>query len=295
MEPPSRSKARGGMSRRDRDRLLVAKQASKRQQEEQVRRWIDQFDANCSGRLERNELAALLEHLHPEAGRPKEEALDILISNATEVRTYTMHLQGNRNAAIAPDKLIAVVSGYAMYLLASSAFDKRQVEGVVSLSDLPSIMKELGKADGSDIEGSDVDFVMDCAASSLHGLDSASNISREDLMPAMAAWKVNELEQAGALEEEEAPAPAEATTAAGDALSGGGGGSGGMDDGAARAAAAAAHDDDATGLASRLEQQHMGAGPSDGDGIDAAPQAAAGDAQRGGAPSRRRTAACTIS
>lgn len=199
MEAPSaRKKAPGSMSRRDRERMLVQKEAHKRQQAGQVRRWIEEFDLNGTGRLERDELASLLHHLHPEVGAPTPEALDILIEKATEVRTYTMHLQGNKNGAIGPDAVLSVVTGYGMYLLASAAFDKRaaaQGGGVVSLGDLPAIMKELGKADGSDIEGSDVDFVMDCAASSLHGLDSASNISRDDLMPSLAAWKIAELEQ----------------------------------------------------------------------------------------------------
>ena len=199
MEAPSaRRKAPGALSRRDRERMLVQKEAHRRQQAGQIRRWIEEFDKTGSGRLERDELAALLQHLHPEVGAPAPEALDILIEKATEVRTYTMHLQGNKNGAIGPDAILNVVTGYGMYLLASAAFDKRaasQGGGVVSLRDLPAIMKELGKVDGSDIEGSDVDFVMDCAASSLHGIDSASNISREDLMPSLAQWKIAELEQ----------------------------------------------------------------------------------------------------
>ena len=80
-------------------------------------------------------------------------------------------------AAPAQGELMAVVSGYTMYLLASAAFDRRQCEGVVALRDLPSLMKEANS--GQDCQATDVDFVVDCCASSLNG--SVSALSREEL------------------------------------------------------------------------------------------------------------------
>ena len=79
---------------------------------------------------------------------------------------------------------MAVVSGYAMYLLASAAFDRRQCEGVVALRDLPALMKEANA--GHACEHEDVDFVVDCCNSSING--SISALSKEELMPAFAAW-----------------------------------------------------------------------------------------------------------
>ena len=79
---------------------------------------------------------------------------------------------------------MAVVSGYTMYLLASAAFDRRQCEGVVALRDLPALMKEANA--GHNCEHEDVDFVVDCCSSSVNG--SVSALSKEELMPAFAAW-----------------------------------------------------------------------------------------------------------
>ena len=167
MEPPSRSAKRGGASRRDRERM-PCKEAARRQREEQVRRWVEQFDANGSGRLERHELAALLEHLHPEAGHPRQRR-----------STYC----SRKRPRCAPTRCIFRAIATARFPPASSCLSSRATRCTSWLRpltsgksrawcarDLPSIMKELGKADGSDIEGGDVDFVMDCA-SSLHGLD----------------------------------------------------------------------------------------------------------------------------
>jgi hypothetical protein len=200
-EPTGRRKNLGVQHNRMRQRLLQARQVQLRAQQQQVRMWIERFDVNKSGRLEREELSALLESLHPEVGSPDSKALDLLITQATEVRTYSMHMRGDPNGAVGPNILMQVVNGYSMYVLASAAFDRHQHGGVVALRDLPYLMKEATQ--GSDIEGSDVDFVVDCAASSLHGLDSASAMSREELLPAFAAWQLNQLESASAGVKEE--------------------------------------------------------------------------------------------
>lgn len=84
--------------------------------------------------------------------------------------------------------------GLRRYLLASAAFEARACEGVVSLSELPSLMREANA--GVECEDRDVDFVYDCASSSRGGhLDSASCISREELIPAFAAWKIREISE----------------------------------------------------------------------------------------------------
>jgi len=175
-----------------RARLQQAKLVQQRNNREQISSWMNQFDSNRTGKLERDELASLLMYLHPESGYPDNRALDLLITQATEIRAYSMHLKGDPNGAVGRDMLMPVVSGYAMYLLASAAFEKRACEGVVLLSELPGLMREANA--GVDCEDSDVDFVVDCASSSRGGnLDSASSISREDLIPAFAAWKITQI------------------------------------------------------------------------------------------------------
>ena len=68
--------------------------------EAQVTQWIAQYGKPGSGRLERPELEQLLEHLHPETGRPDTAALDRLVCQATEVRVHGCHLRGDPNASI---------------------------------------------------------------------------------------------------------------------------------------------------------------------------------------------------
>ena len=77
---PRRRKAPSNKARQARQLQRIAQQ---RAQAEQVSNWIRQFDVNRSGKLERDELAALLRHLHPEAGDPDPKALDLLIVQFT--------------------------------------------------------------------------------------------------------------------------------------------------------------------------------------------------------------------
>ena len=82
--------------------------ARQRQHDARVNSWMAQFDVNKSGRLERPELAALLTHIHPQKEPPQERILDMLITQATEVRTYSMHLPGDPSGAVPFDKIMKV-------------------------------------------------------------------------------------------------------------------------------------------------------------------------------------------
>ena len=191
----ARPRKRLGKSSRIRhQRLLQAREIKRREQQEQVSRWLDQFDINHSGRLERDELSALLRHLHPECGQPDARALDLLLMLATEIKTYSLHIKGNPNGSVGADMLMPIVSGYATYLLASDVFENGALGSVVRLCDLPGLMRDANK--GVDCDKSDVDFVFDCAASSIGGLiDSESTVSREELqsmIPTFAAWKLSQ-------------------------------------------------------------------------------------------------------
>ena len=116
-------------------------------EKELVRTWIDQYGRSGYSQLERSELAALLQHLHPEAGAPDDALLDVLIMQATEVRTYSMFLQGNPNLAVSFDLLMQVVRGYAVYRVASQIFEQRSTDGVIALRDLPQLMREVNDGD----------------------------------------------------------------------------------------------------------------------------------------------------
>ena len=172
-------------SARKRARHHAARMQQRAQQQLQVNAWIQQYGWPGSGRLERDELAVLLQHLHQEAGVPDPRALDLLIIQATEVRAFSLTLKGDPNGAVSKEQLMAVVSGYSTYLLASAAFERRACEGVVQLRDLPALMREANS--GQAYDHREVDFVLDCTSSSVGGhLDAASALGREDVVPAMA-------------------------------------------------------------------------------------------------------------
>ena len=61
---------RGPTQRRSRAALLAQREVQRQHQKQLVHGWIERFDLNRTGRLEREELAALLESLQDENGYP---------------------------------------------------------------------------------------------------------------------------------------------------------------------------------------------------------------------------------
>ena len=143
---------------RNRQRQLRAKQ-----QQFQIGVWFKRFDVNRSGALERDEVQQLLTHLHPEHP-PDARALDLLIEKATEIKTYSMLLKGDKNGAVYPEKILKVVSVYAAYVIASAAFDRLDSgTGVLQLKDLPNLMAEAratANDDHSDVNKSEISFLI---------------------------------------------------------------------------------------------------------------------------------------
>lgn len=143
---------------RNRQRQLRVKQ-----QQFQIDAWLKRFDVNRSGALERDEVQQLLTHLHPEHP-PDQAALDLLIEKATEIKTYSMLLKGDKNGAVYPEKILKVVSVYAAYVIASVAFDRLDSgTGVLQLKDLPNLMAEAratANDDHSDVNKSEISFLI---------------------------------------------------------------------------------------------------------------------------------------
>ena len=139
--------------------------ARQRQHDARVNSWMAQFDVNGSGRLERPELAALLTHIHPQKEPPQERILDMLITQATEVRTYSMHLPGDPSGAVPFDKIMKVVNAFTAYTLASAAFDSIGAKGVLSLAELPSLISKANLSDdASAMSESEVGMLLGSAA-----------------------------------------------------------------------------------------------------------------------------------
>jgi hypothetical protein len=190
------SSGRSSLSRRARAKRRHARQQQQRLTEALVTQWIAQHGQPGSGRLERHELANLLQHLHAEAGPPDPLVLDTLITQATEVRSHTCFLRGDPNASIRHEMVISVCTGYSMYLLASVAIERRAgLEGVVALRDVPALLREAH--DGSSLEAHDIDFFLDGAQSSVAGaLDANSTIPREDVLTALQGMAMRYTEEA---------------------------------------------------------------------------------------------------
>ena len=139
------------------------RQRRQRETQFQLEAWLKRFDVNRSGALEREEVSALLTHLHPQ-NPPDSKALDLLIERATEVRTYSMHISGDRNGKVYPEKVMKVVSTYAAYVLAAAAFDRLDSgTGVLQLKDLPALVSEARAAQQSARDNcgeSEVSFIL---------------------------------------------------------------------------------------------------------------------------------------
>lgn len=81
-------RARG---RRGTQEFNYQRQQRQKQQQFQIHAWMKRFDLNRSGALEREELFALLSHLHPE-NPPNGKALDLLMEKAPlKPSLYTNH------------------------------------------------------------------------------------------------------------------------------------------------------------------------------------------------------------
>ena len=171
--------------RKARNRRRHRKMEQHRQQMALVTQWINQYGQAGSGRLERHELARLLEHLHPDAGPPNAAALDKIISQATEVRAHSFYLRGDPEASIRHEMVMRVVSGYSMYLLASVAIERRTgLQGVIALRELPALMREA--TEGTALDAREIDFVLDIAQGSVVGmLDIESTLDREHVLIAL--------------------------------------------------------------------------------------------------------------
>ena len=201
-------------------RQRYKRQQRQKQQAYQIQAWLKRFDLNRSGALEREELAALLTHLHPEKP-PDSKALDLLIEKATEVRTYSMNMRGDRNGRVYPEKLFKVVGTYAAYVLADSAFARLDHgTGVMLLKDLPALVSEArAAADGASTRDDEVSFVLGSVANTTHGdvgPDFADDVSiaasledcagggalkRDQLLPALARMSIHGKAYAGHVED----------------------------------------------------------------------------------------------
>ena len=182
--------ARRAAGFRARARKAALRMALQRARAAQVAVWIEQFGIPNCGRLERDELAELLQHLKPEMGVPSAHVLDQLLIHATEVKTYSLYLRGDPNGSVCAELIMPTVSAYTTYCAVASAFDRRAGKGgMVALHELPALLREANHG-VVPCETREFDYVMDCCSALLPGglpLESTSVLSRQDvLLPFLA-------------------------------------------------------------------------------------------------------------
>ena len=172
------------------------KLAQLRQQEEERREklaaeidsWFKQFDFNQDGKLQREELRALLAHLEPE--RPAtEENLDFLLEKATAIETYTMRIAGDKNGAVSWHEARKTVELYHEYCrdqkYLDSVFERFDYDknGTLDLQELPALLQEVAPP-GATVDISDAEFIMEQCDANGDGV-----ISRDEVIPMLATWK----------------------------------------------------------------------------------------------------------
>jgi len=182
--------ARRAAGFRARARNAALRMTLQRARAAQVAVWIEQFGIPNCGRLERDELAELLQHLKPEMGVPSAHVLDQLLIHATEVKTYSLYLRGDPNGSVCAELILPTVSAYTTYCAVASAFDRRAGKGgMVALHELPALLREANHG-VVPCETREFDYVMDCCSALLPGglpLESTSVLSRQDvLLPFLA-------------------------------------------------------------------------------------------------------------
>ena len=169
---------------RARQRKAARRMVQQRARAAQVATWIEQFGNPGHGRLEREELSQLLQHLVPEMGVPRAHVLDQLLIHATEVKTYSLHIRGDPYGSVRAELIMLTVSAYTTYCAVASAFDRRAGEsGLVALRDLPALLREANN--GMPCDTRDFDYVMDCCAALLPmglPLEPTTTLSRENVL-----------------------------------------------------------------------------------------------------------------
>ena len=88
-----------------------------------MRRWYSQFDTNRNGVLERDELRALLQHLHPDHA-PDEKMLDWLIERATAIESFSLQLSGSLHGAVSRLAIMKTVEKYDAVIRQKTRLDE---------------------------------------------------------------------------------------------------------------------------------------------------------------------------
>ena len=204
-------------------RLTAQREAKRKELEARLNEWFLKFDTDKSGDLNRHELKQLLVHAHPDAPEPSEQMLDMLIERATAVESGSLKLRGDKDGTVSWLKLGPCIQKYDAFVRQqaiiedyfskhdtnqNSSFDEaellevsiappvRQSSSPLFLPAQPhpasphlvQVLKDfvLKKFDGLEVQvdEDDVGYIFEQC-----DMDNSGSISRDELLPALAAWK----------------------------------------------------------------------------------------------------------
>lgn len=167
--------------------LRLAEAQRKARLDAEVAGWMEEFDLNRDSLLQRDELRALLTHLHPERP-PTEETLDFLIERATAIESYSMRIKGNPNGDVSWHEVRPTVVRFHEYCKDQKYLDAifRRFDadnnGTFDPSELPALLRAVAPSDCT-VTDADVAYIFEQCDENHDGV-----ISRNEVMPMLASW-----------------------------------------------------------------------------------------------------------
>lgn len=168
-------------ARRKKD--LDARRREKLKDEQKIiDEWFVAFDTNQSGDLCNDQLKALLQKMDPEH-EPTEESIQFLMGQYAGCGK-------NNKTGIEKESLVSVFRTYRSYCKEKeridSIFEKYDTNKSLALErdQLMTMMREIAKDSGIEVEDGDVDYVLENCDKS-----STGSILRGEALPAVATWR----------------------------------------------------------------------------------------------------------
>ena len=149
--------------------------------------WFNQFDENGDGRLQRDELRALLTWLHP-SRPPTEQNLDFLITKATAIESSSLTIPGNKDGDVSWHDVRPCVLDYGDYCKDQSYIDSvfqrfdSDLSGELDAEELLQLLRSIAPEEIS-VDMTDVEYVLQ-----QFDLNSDGVIDRDELLPMLAKW-----------------------------------------------------------------------------------------------------------
>jgi len=181
---PTAAELRRATAAQQRRRYLENQERSLREADAaKVRKWALQFDKNCTDRLERSEVASLLERRI--RARPDDKAVEYIMQCLGRFASDEDHTLG-----VPLEAALSVVERYGDYVAEQERLDQlldTYAEGAsqtIQPKSMLQLLRDTAQSTSTRISMGDVEFVL-----STCDKDGDGAIARAELGPALATWK----------------------------------------------------------------------------------------------------------